>query len=111
METKHPPRKSPRRIRNMFNSDTSVIENLGRLKHTTKETCEDCEKSKLQLRVRNVESADVEYLYCPNCGFEKYKDRVKLVDIYKKQAKEISEFEDKVAKKQELKNKNNYRRR
>ncbi len=84
---------------------------LGRLKHTTKETCEDCGKSKMQLRVRTIETAEVEYLYCPKCGFEKQNGRIKIVDILKKNAKEISQFEDKVAKAQELRNKSRYRRK
>jgi len=65
----------------------------------------------MQLRVRTVETVEVEYLYCPKCGFEKTKGRIKLVEIYKKNAKELSNFEDKVAKAQELKNKSKYKRR
>ncbi len=86
-------------------------DNLGRLKHTTKETCEDCGKAKMQLRVRIVETADVEYLYCPKCGFEKQNGRIKITDILKKQARDLMKFEDKVAKAQELKNKSKYKRR
>jgi ssDNA-binding Zn-finger/Zn-ribbon topoisomerase 1 len=93
------------------NDEIEVVENLGRLKHTTKETCEDCGKAKMQLRVRTVENADVEYLYCPKCGFEKTNGRIKLVEIHKKNAKEILNFEDKIAKAQELKRKNRFRRK
>lgn len=89
----------------MFNNE-DVNENLGRLKHTTKDVCEECEKAKLQLRVRTVDTIEIEYLYCPRCRFEKQDKRAKLVDKYKQQAKVIHEFEDKVAKIQEEKYKN-----
>jgi ssDNA-binding Zn-finger/Zn-ribbon topoisomerase 1 len=65
-----------------------VEENLGKLKRTTKESCEDCGKSKLQLRGRIIETVEVDYLYCPKCGFEKPNGRIKIVELLKKQARE-----------------------
>lgn len=52
---------------------------LGRLKHTTNETCPDCRKSKLQLRaierpidyIDHVVSDEQDILYCPSCEYER----------------------------------------
>lgn len=60
----------------MFDNKNAI--NLGRLKHTTNESCPDCGR-KLQLRIRErltdyVEFKRVdetEYLCCPNCGYER----------------------------------------
>lgn len=52
--------------------------NLGKLKRTTKDICPECREKNLQIRVRALESIeegedylkDVDYLYCPGCGYE-----------------------------------------
>lgn len=63
-----------------------MFTNQGRLKHTTKETCPECNRGKLQLRIREsvqtivdkVKRIDyseivdeVEYLVCPVCEYER----------------------------------------
>lgn len=71
-------------------------ENLGRLKHTTKDDCPDCNEAKLQLRVRQSdEGMDVEYLFCPKCEYEARPRKSKTEGIWKKQivAKEAVEYE------------------
>jgi len=95
----------------MFPEEAVEKNDLGRLKHTTKETCEDCGKSKMQLRARKVETVEVEYLYCPKCQYEKSNGRVKVVELLKKQSEQVLKFEEKVVKAQELKNKSRYRRK
>ena len=75
----------------MSNTLNNPEESLGRLKHTTKETCEDCLKSKLQLRARNSEGKEVEYLYCPRCGFEKRPRKSKADGIWKKKVSKKDE--------------------
>lgn len=73
---------------------TVTEENLGRLKHTTDETCDDCHRGKLQLRVRKDDGKDIEYLYCPKCFFEKEPNKSKLQGIFKKQLKEVEDYEN-----------------
>lgn len=60
------------------------MSDIGRLIHTTKQVCSDCNKGKLQLRARKNsilvkgENLDEEekYLYCPVCeNEEEYKDK------------------------------------
>jgi ssDNA-binding Zn-finger/Zn-ribbon topoisomerase 1 len=94
----------------MFNKDASD-DSLGKLKHTTKENCEECGKAKLQLRERIMENAEVQYHYCPKCGFERLAKNFKLVDAYKRQAKVTTKFEEKVTREQDLKRKERYKNR
>lgn len=80
----------------MFNN-LEVTENLGRLKHTTKDDCSDCGEAKLQLRVRKLDLRDEEYLFCPKCGFEKIVNKDKQEALWKKKivetAKEVERVE------------------
>lgn len=70
-------------------SENILSENLGRLKHTTKDDCPDCRQAKLQLRVRNFEErVDEEYLYCPKCEYEGKPKKSKAEGIWKKKIKE-----------------------
>ena len=73
-----------------------ATENLGRLKHTTKDNCPDCNQSKIQLRVRVSDGGvDEEYLYCPKCDYEARPKKSKTEGIWKKQivAREAVEYE------------------
>ena len=47
----------------------SLNDNIGRLKRTLKNKCEDCGKH-LQLRVKVENGREIEYERCPICGFE-----------------------------------------
>lgn len=66
--------------------------NLGRLKHTTKDDCPDCHLGKLQLRIRDDEGKESEYLYCPKCDYEGRPKKSKTDGIWKKRLKEESEY-------------------
>lgn len=73
-----------------------TVENLGKLKHTTKDSCPDCNEAKLQLRIRQSEDGmDTEYLFCPKCEYEGRPKKSKTEGIWKKQiiAKEAVEYE------------------
>jgi len=84
-------------------------ENLGKLKHTTKDTCPDCMQSKLQLRIRMVEGKDSEYLFCPRCEYEARPHKSKLDGIWKKQ---VQEAEILASRPEPIKNnRNNYKRK
>lgn len=73
---------------------TNETLNLGRLKHTTKDDCENCREAKLQLRVRTTaDGKDLEYLYCPKCEFEKKPRKSKADGIWKKQIQEVEYVE------------------
>jgi ssDNA-binding Zn-finger/Zn-ribbon topoisomerase 1 len=85
------------------NTDEEFEVYLGRLKHTTPETCESCNRGKLQLRVRNEDGRDYEYLYCPHCQFEKRPKRSKAEGRWKK---ERDIFPDEVFDVKEVKLKN-----
>lgn len=71
-------------------------QNLGKLKHTTKNNCPDCEEAKLQLRVRvSDDGMDSEYLFCPKCEYEGRPEKSKTEGIWKKQIviREAVEYE------------------
>jgi ssDNA-binding Zn-finger/Zn-ribbon topoisomerase 1 len=82
----------------MFNNSNE----LGKLKHTTNYTCDECGRGKLQLRCRDIEDKVSEYLYCPICGFEKRPEKSKAEGIWKKQV----HTKDTIV--EEVKSKNSY---
>lgn len=61
------------------------MSDIGRLIHTTKQVCSDCENGRLQVRARKVivmvkgeeTTEESQYLYCPVCENEEteYKDK------------------------------------
>jgi predicted methyltransferase len=79
------------------------MSDIGRLIHSTKQVCGDCESGKLQLRGRKITitvkgedlTEETKYLYCPVCEYEEvYLDKKEDGRNKHREIKEVKEVRE-----------------